>query len=97
MADTSSSYWQTGFNLINNLATSGAFGSDGQKIAGYINPPAPIAAPNPAPAPAPVPQQQSVNPDATPATAQKNNWPMYGMIAGGVVVVLVLIVALARK
>ena len=92
----SAPYWQTGYNILNNLAMSGAFGSDGQKIAGYINPPAPIASPNPAPAPAPVPQQQSVNPDATPKSHLEANWPKYAMI-GGAVLVLVIVLTLARK
>lgn len=94
-----SSYWQAGYGLLNNLAMSGAFGSDGKKIAGYVNPPSQLAQPNPAPPPPPVAGQQGVNPAATSGgfgAHMSRHWGKY-TIAAGAVVALIVGVKLLRK
>lgn len=96
MTDAASPYWQMGFNVLNNLAGSGAFGSDGQKISSLINPPNPIAAPNPVPPPAPVAGQQSVNPAPTNGGHFGQHWGKYAL-AGGALLLLVVGVTMARR
>lgn len=94
MADESQSYWQTGFGVLSTLAASGAFGSDGKKAARYINPKAPLAAPNPVPPPAPVAGQQGVNPGAGSGSGGfmghlQRNWGKYAIGAAALVVVFI--------
>lgn len=92
-------YWTTGLNLLTNLAGSGAFGSDGQRVANYINPPAPIAAPAPNPPPPPVAGQQGVNPAPTSGGIGAHfaaHWGKYAL-GLGVIVALVVVVKMARK
>lgn len=97
MTDAASPYWQMGLNVLNNLAGSGAFGSDGQRVAALINPPNPIAAPNPAPPPPPVAGQQAVNPPATTADGHfEKHWGKYAL-AGGALLLLVVGVTFARR
>lgn len=97
METNNSQYWQMGLNVLNNLAGSGAFGSDGQRVAALINPPNPIAAPAPAPPPPPVAGQQGVNPPATTAGGHfQQHWGKYALGAG-VLVLLMVGVTIARR
>lgn len=93
------SYWNTGFNVLNNLAASGAFGSDGRRVAQYINPPTAVSQPAQAPPPAPVSGQLSVNPAPTAGGFMghlRTHWGKYA-IALGVVVALAVAVKITRK
>lgn len=99
METSTGSYWQTGFNILNNLATSGAFGSDGQRVANYVNPPTAIAQPAAAPPPPPVAGQQAVNPPASSGgfvDHMRANWSKYAL-GLGTLFALVFVVKMARK
>ena len=100
MEASTTSYWQTGLNVLNNLATSGSFGSTGTRVASYVNPPTPTALPAAAPPPPPVAGQQAVNPPA-PASGGfmdhlRAHWSKYA-IGLGSVLALVVVVKMARK
>lgn len=92
--------WSTGFNVLNNLAQGGAFGSTVSKYAEVINPRNPISTPQQAPPPPPKPGQQGVN-TSVPAPGGfgehlKKNWGKYAL-GLGVVVVLFVGIKYARR